>query len=364
MICFTLDSARQLVEALRGTVQHFLHCGTIWVHGPSAVVPTTEDQPRTPFGEYGIQKAAIEAYLLDEARRTGFPATVLHPGHIVGPGWAPLNPAGHFNPAVFTQLAAGEELALPNLGLETVHHVHADDVAQAFERALANWGAAVGESFHVVSPAALTLRGYAEAVAAWFGQPARLSISAVAGVARDRRGGRRERNLGSHRAQPELQHRQGAAPARVPAALLIASGRVRGGALADRRRAGRPARAVTSTASREASPQSVTSIPRIICAGSSLPEANVRANVRMTPRLPPCEPGVSARLPPTNVHDEERNPQRDAEHQRKRDSSRGLHGSAPPLLSISYANRGPGRELVLGDFEVLLDRLGKQALVS
>jgi nucleoside-diphosphate-sugar epimerase len=176
MICFTLDSARQLVEALRGEVQHFLHCGTIWVHGPSAVVPTTEAQPRTPFGEYGIQKAAIEAYLLGEARRGGFPATVLHPGHIVGPGWAPLNPAGHFNPAVFTQLAAGAELALPNLGLETVHHVHADDVAQAFELALAHWGAAVGESFHVVSPAAVTLRGYAEAVATWFGQPARLTF--------------------------------------------------------------------------------------------------------------------------------------------------------------------------------------------
>lgn len=176
MICFNLDSARQLVEALRGKVQHFLHCGTLWVHGPNAVVPTTEAQPRRPFGDYGIRKAAIEAYLMDEARRTGFPATVLHPGHIVGPGWAPLNPAGHFNPAVFTQLAAGAELALPNLGLETVHHVHADDVAQAFERALVHWGAAVGESFHVVSPAAVTLRGYAEAVAAWFGQPSRLTF--------------------------------------------------------------------------------------------------------------------------------------------------------------------------------------------
>jgi nucleoside-diphosphate-sugar epimerase len=32
----------------------------------------------------------------------------------------------------------------------------------------------VGESFHVVSPAAITLRGYAEAVAAWFGRPPRL----------------------------------------------------------------------------------------------------------------------------------------------------------------------------------------------
>ncbi|MFL5803995.1 MAG: NAD-dependent epimerase/dehydratase family protein [Roseiflexaceae bacterium] len=174
MICFTLASARQLVDALRGQVQHFLHCGTIWVHGPSVQVPTTEEQPRRPFGEYGVQKAAIEAYLLSEARRGGFPATVLHPGHIVGPGWQPLNPAGHFNPQAFTRLARGEALALPNLGLETVHHVHADDVAQSFMQALANRNGAVGESFHVVSPAALTLRGYAESVAAWFGQPAQL----------------------------------------------------------------------------------------------------------------------------------------------------------------------------------------------
>jgi nucleoside-diphosphate-sugar epimerase len=163
-----------LVEALRGQVQHFLHCGTIWIHGPSVEVPTTELQPRRPFGAYGIQKAEIEAYLLDEARRTGFPATALHPGHIVGPGWAPLNPAGHFTPDVFTKLARGDRLCLPNFGLETVHHVHADDVAQAFMQAIANWPNAIGQSFHVVSPAAVTLRGYAETVAGWFGQEADL----------------------------------------------------------------------------------------------------------------------------------------------------------------------------------------------
>jgi nucleoside-diphosphate-sugar epimerase len=174
MICFTPSSARSLVDALRGRVEQFLSCGTIWVHGHSVEVPTIESQPRRPFGEYGVQKAAVEAYLLDEARRQGFPATILHPGHIVGRGWAPLNPAGHFNPEVFARLARGEELLLPNLGLETVHHVHADDVAQAFMGAIAHWSQAVGESFHVVSPAALTLRGYAEAVAGWFAQPARL----------------------------------------------------------------------------------------------------------------------------------------------------------------------------------------------
>jgi nucleoside-diphosphate-sugar epimerase len=35
---------------------------------------------------------------------------------------------------------------------------------------------ALGESFHVVSPAALTLRGYAERVSAWYGKAAQLQF--------------------------------------------------------------------------------------------------------------------------------------------------------------------------------------------
>ena len=174
MICFTLESCQHLVEALRGKVEHFLHCGTIWMHGHSVQVPTTEDAPREPFGDYGIQKSQIERYLMKEARQNGFPATAILPGHIVGPGHNPVNPAGHGDPQVFEKLAKGEPLNIPNLGMETVHHVHADDVAQLFMLAMANWSTSVGESFHAVSGAALTLRGFAEATAAWFGQEANL----------------------------------------------------------------------------------------------------------------------------------------------------------------------------------------------
>jgi nucleoside-diphosphate-sugar epimerase len=174
LVCFSVDSARRLAEALHGRTGLLLHCGTIWVHGPLAQVPVTEDAPREPFGEYGIAKSAIESYLLAQARRDGTPATVLHPGHIVGPGWPPCNPAGNFDLEVFGAIARGEEVALPNFGLETLHHVHADDVAQAFELALNRRSAAVGEGFHVVSSQALTLRGYAEAVAGWFGAEPKL----------------------------------------------------------------------------------------------------------------------------------------------------------------------------------------------
>ncbi|WP_049572829.1 NAD-dependent epimerase/dehydratase family protein [Nonomuraea sp. SBT364] len=173
LICFEESSARQLAEALAGRVRHVLHCGTIWVHGHSEQVPTTEDRPRRPFGGYGIKKAAIEAYLLNES---GLPVTVIHPGHITGPGWVPVTPTGNVSPAAFQTLADGGELPLPNLGLETIQHVHADDVARLFMAALANRSAAVGESFHCVAASALTLRGYAEAVAGWFGREARLAF--------------------------------------------------------------------------------------------------------------------------------------------------------------------------------------------
>lgn len=176
MICFELESARQLVDALRGRVQLLIHCGTIWAGGASLHVPSTESEPRQPICEYGKRKAAIEEYLLGEARRGGLPVTVLRPGHMVGCGWVPVNPVANFNPKIYSDLARGKALSLPNLGMETLHHVHSDDVAQAFMLALNKWSVAVGEVFNVVSPSALTLRGYAEAVAGWFGKPANLSF--------------------------------------------------------------------------------------------------------------------------------------------------------------------------------------------
>ncbi len=87
----------------------------------------------------------------------------------------PLNPAGNFNTEVFAAIRRGETLTLPNFGLETVHHVHADDVAQMMMRAIARWSVSAGEAFHTVSAGALTLRGYAEAMFAWFGHEPKLA---------------------------------------------------------------------------------------------------------------------------------------------------------------------------------------------
>jgi len=171
LMCFTPAQARELVQALDG--QHVIQTGSAWSYGSSSLVPTTEDAPKHPYGEYGRNKLAVEQYLMRQSRVR---ATVVHPGHISGPGWMPIGPAGNLDPAVIESLRADGSCLLPDRGGETIHHVHADDVASLHHACLEHPEAAVGESFNSVCTQALTLRGYAELVARHFGHEPRLEF--------------------------------------------------------------------------------------------------------------------------------------------------------------------------------------------
>lgn len=174
MVCFTLESARLLVDGLRGEVDHLIHCGSIWRHGPSLKVPVTEDTESEPIGEYGIQKAAIAKLLKDETANGGLTTTSLHPGHISGPGWQVVNPIGNVDPGVWQALAGGTEIDVPGNGAESLAHVHADDVAQSFALAVEHRDEAAGEDINITAASSLTVRGFARIAAGWFGQEPRL----------------------------------------------------------------------------------------------------------------------------------------------------------------------------------------------
>ena len=171
LICFTPEQNRIMAEAFEGRIDHFLHCGTIWAYGPATRAPYNEDYPRRPITEYGSLKAAIEADLLHRYRRKGFPATIVHPGHVSGRGWLPIDPQGcRSGVRIYEDLALGNTVYLPDTGLATLHHVHADDVAQVFELAIRHREAALGESFSAVAPYAMALIGCCEFVASLFGK--------------------------------------------------------------------------------------------------------------------------------------------------------------------------------------------------
>ncbi|GAA1877466.1 NAD-dependent epimerase/dehydratase family protein [Lapillicoccus jejuensis] len=176
LVCFTPDSARALTDALAGSGTHLVHVGTIWAHGPSRLVPTREDSPRRPVTPYGVAKAAIEDHLHAVTRAGDLDASVVMPGHISGPGWLPITPAGDLDPGVFRALATGGPVTLPDDGLATLQHVHADDVAAVVEAALDRREVAAGRSWHAVAEQAVTLRAYAEEAARWWGREADLRL--------------------------------------------------------------------------------------------------------------------------------------------------------------------------------------------
>ena len=174
MLCFTPESAQALVDGLRGEVGHLIHCGSIWRHGISQKVPMTEEDASEPFGEYGMQKAAIASLLHAETASGGLLTTSLHPGHISGPGWPVINPIGNLDPSVWQRLSAGTELMIPGLGTDLMHHVHADDVAQAFSLTVEHREQAAGQAFTITAASALNVRGFATVAARWFGREASL----------------------------------------------------------------------------------------------------------------------------------------------------------------------------------------------
>jgi len=169
LICYTPEQNQTMYRAFKGRIAHFVHCGTIWSYGPSEKVPYEEHFPRKPIDTYGINKAKIEAFLLSKYREEGFPATVIHPGHISARRWLPIDPQGSRNGVgVYDRLASGAEVHLPDTGLATLHHVHADDVAQLFQLAIDHRERALGESFSAVTPYAMSLVGCCKTVAGFF----------------------------------------------------------------------------------------------------------------------------------------------------------------------------------------------------
>lgn len=171
LISYSVESTKSTVQALKGTnLSHYLFASSIWEHGAAAVTPADEDTPRHPIDDYGRDKVASVTFLHDEFVKNGFPYTAVMPGHITGPGWTCINPTGNFDPEIFGKIGRGETIYIPHFGMECVHHVHADDVAQVFFRAIQRRTAALDQDFLAVAPQAMTLRGFAESMYAWFGK--------------------------------------------------------------------------------------------------------------------------------------------------------------------------------------------------
>lgn len=178
LINFNINDTKAMVTALKGTFcKHYLYCSSCWAHGRAEVLPVNlDDMSSEPLCAYGIDKLASEKYLMNEYKENGFPATCIRPGQISGAGWDIISPWGNDSKRPFQIIANGEEIKLPNFGMETIHHVHGYDVAQCFFKAITHREKSLGEVFEAASGSSITLYGYAKMMYEFFGKEPKISF--------------------------------------------------------------------------------------------------------------------------------------------------------------------------------------------
>ena len=178
LVNFSIEDTKKMVDGFKGTnLSHYLYCSSCWAHGMAEVLPfAPDDLGKMPLDDYGKDKFASEMYLKEQYRVSGFPATIIMPGQISGPGWTIINPWGNTSMRVFQEIADGKEIYLPNFGMEIIHHVHGYDVAQVFFNAITHRNQALGESFDAEAESSITLYGYAKHLYAFFGHEPKIKF--------------------------------------------------------------------------------------------------------------------------------------------------------------------------------------------
>ena len=178
LVNFNIEETKKIVENFQGTnLSHYLYCSSCWAHGMAEVLPFDPDSLRKePLDAYGKDKFASEMYLKEQYRTNGFPATIIMPGQISGPGWTIINPWGNTSFKVIQDIADGKEICLPNFGQEIIHHVHGYDVAQVFFKAVTHRNQALGETFDAEADQQITLYGFARHLYQFFGHEPKIKF--------------------------------------------------------------------------------------------------------------------------------------------------------------------------------------------
>ena len=169
LIAYDLESVKKITSQIKNDA-FYLQIGSIWTYENKIYLPVDEDHPKNSKGNYGKQKGLIEDYLLAEAKAGRLRACVVHPGHISGKEWQPINPQGNVDISVFEKIKNGEELVLPYLGLNTLHHIHSYDLANIIAACIEKQEISNGEAFIAVAERAMTLRAICENLYGYYGR--------------------------------------------------------------------------------------------------------------------------------------------------------------------------------------------------
>lgn len=147
-LSFTVEDARLAVELLRDRVGQYVHISSASIYRkPIPALPIVESTLRdNPFVAYSRDKIAVEDFLMDEFRRTGFPVTIVRPSHTYDETNPPV-PGGW---TVVERMLRGDEIVVHGDGTSLWTLTHASDFAVGLVGLLGD-ARAIGEDFHITS---------------------------------------------------------------------------------------------------------------------------------------------------------------------------------------------------------------------
>jgi len=179
LVNFDFKDTRAMAQLVRsGKIAHYIYCSSIWSHGRAQFLPLRADlDDKEPLCDYGCDKFTSERYLTECFTRENLPVSVISPGQICGRGWKIINPWGNLDLRIFADIYAGRGITLPNFGMETLHLVHASDVARCFLAAVLHREAALGGHFNAVATHSMTTYGYAKFLFELFGHEPKIAFS-------------------------------------------------------------------------------------------------------------------------------------------------------------------------------------------
>lgn len=156
-------------------LKRYLHCSSTGGYAPLPFLPCDETAPYTGFPVGGGWKTKVEVDRLAMRlfMEQGFPATVIRPCYITGPGALPLDNLGGRRADFLDDLAAGRAIDLPDNGLALLQPIHVEDLAAAFVCA-ASCHQAAGQIYNICCDNALTIADYVRLNAAAVGGEANL----------------------------------------------------------------------------------------------------------------------------------------------------------------------------------------------
>lgn len=151
---------------------HYVHCSSTGGYAPLPFIPCNETALYRGFiGNSGWdQKRIVDELVMNLFRTTGFPATVIRPCYITGPGMLPLDNLGGRRADFIPDIRAERTLDLPGDGETLLQPVHVRDLAESFRLSLLHPDAAIGQIYNICLSHALTLNRYLELTASVFGK--------------------------------------------------------------------------------------------------------------------------------------------------------------------------------------------------